>query len=244
MIHIAIVDDDKHMLGHIKTETEKQIFQYDIDYSIKTFSDSEVFMKTLKSQTFDLVLLDIDMPKINGLQLSECLLSRGKKTAVIFISSHDELMVKAFGFNVFSFINKERIRQDLGKNLRRLLSISSNGKKINVKTEGGCQQIPLFNIIAITLENRKIYIYLLNGSKIKIFATTLLEIMEQINSCLFMKINRSTIINIKYIESTKKSIVRILDRPDLTFEVSDAQKGKLDKMFMLNLMDDNYGYDY
>lgn len=241
MLNIAIVDDDLQIQNYIHSILEKFLFGFDFEYSIKDFNDSVDFYNYVQNGAcLDIALLDIDMPNLNGIDLAKKLFFIGSNITVIFITSHSELMSKSFGFNVFSFIKKEDIKAQLNKCLLNFLNLNDKLKYIQFKVDDGLVKFPLSSIIAITLEQRKVYVYLTNKSKIKVYATTLQMILDEIDDLYFMKVNRSTIINVRFIESTRNLKIKIQNRPDLCFEISDLQKTTLDKKFMHYLLGDNY----
>ena len=67
MIRIAIVDDEKLFLERIRKLLIQIMDSSDVEYSISTYIDSDNFLNS--DLQFDLLLFDIDMPKINGFDL-------------------------------------------------------------------------------------------------------------------------------------------------------------------------------
>ena len=74
---IGICDDDPNFITLIKEKTEKIIFPLDENYKIETFSKPQSLL-VLKEE-LDLLLLDIDMPDIDGIALSKQCFSMHKK---------------------------------------------------------------------------------------------------------------------------------------------------------------------
>lgn len=59
----------------------------------------------------DILLLDIDMPGIDGIQIKNHL--DGTHVLIIFVTNHEERMREAFGTNVFAFVNKEKLEEEI-----------------------------------------------------------------------------------------------------------------------------------
>jgi two-component system response regulator ChvI len=80
---IALVDDDRHILTSVAIALEAEGF------TVRTYEDGEAALKGLQAKPVDLAVLDIKMPRLDGLEL----LSRLRKTTalpVIFLTSKDE----------------------------------------------------------------------------------------------------------------------------------------------------------
>ena len=102
MAKILIIDDEKSIRS-----TLKEILEYE-KYTIEEAEDGEAGLEALKKKDFDVVLCDIKMPKMDGLQLLEQFGQIGKDTPFIMISAHGtiETAVEATKKGAFDFIQK------------------------------------------------------------------------------------------------------------------------------------------
>ncbi len=92
MATIALVDDDKNILTSVSMLLEQE------GYHVRTFSDGAAALSGLSATPPDLAILDIKMPRMDGLEL----LRRLKQTAdlpVIFLTSKDEEIDELMGLN-------------------------------------------------------------------------------------------------------------------------------------------------
>ena len=78
---ILIVDEEKDVGGTFETRLEK--YGFNIDY----FTDPVVALEKFKPNLYDLTILDIMMPKINGFELYEQLKSRDSNIKTLFITA-------------------------------------------------------------------------------------------------------------------------------------------------------------
>jgi two-component system LytT family response regulator len=117
-IKIAVVDDDLHIHDDLK--------EYYIDsptVEIKyNFRSSNEFIKTLYTLDFDLCILDINMPGLNGISVAQLI---GKKP-VIFLTASEDKLAEALGLNPIDVVTKpflkKRLDQALEKAARLILS--------------------------------------------------------------------------------------------------------------------------
>src|SRR5689334_7020480 len=102
MADILIIDDEKAIR---KTLTEILSFE---GYKIDEASDGEEGLKTFKDKTYDVVLCDIKMPKLDGIEFLQKAGEINPDIPIIMISGHGniETAVEAVKKGAFDFIQK------------------------------------------------------------------------------------------------------------------------------------------
>ena len=70
MIRIAVVDDDKIFAKQMQTELKSLFENKNIISNVLFYIDPEKFLHEYNNNPFDLIYLDIDMPKMNGIKLA------------------------------------------------------------------------------------------------------------------------------------------------------------------------------
>jgi DNA-binding NtrC family response regulator len=100
---ILIVDDEQDMLTLLKRSLEPEL-----DCLVSTASSGEAALKLFSSDSFDIVLADIKMPGMNGLELLELIKRDRKEQTVIMMTAfgHIDMAVKAMKSGAYDFITK------------------------------------------------------------------------------------------------------------------------------------------
>ncbi len=133
---IALVDDDRNLLTSVAIALEAEGFR------VRSFTDGAEALRGLARQTADLVVLDIKMPRMDGMEtLSR--LRRNSSVPVIFLTSKDDEIDEVLGLKLGAddYIRKpfsqrlliERIRAVL----RRAETLSSGAEEPGVVMERG-----------------------------------------------------------------------------------------------------------
>jgi len=89
------------------------------------FETGEQLLSYLKEQPLDAVFLDIEMPGVNGMQLSEQILDLNENIDIIFVTAFNQYAVEAFELHAMDYIMKPLTEERLGKTVRRLLKTKS-----------------------------------------------------------------------------------------------------------------------
>lgn len=200
-MNIAICEDSIEMLG----ELESLVYDcYDGDESqltCETFLSGEELLKTLQEDhiRFQIYILDIEMKEINGLEAAAIIRKTDQNAAIIFVTSHSELMQEAFDVLAFHFLVKpihaDKARQVLlraleAQRLRKNTFHYKVRKKINTVNY---EQIEYFESY-----KRKIFIHLTD--RVEEYYGTLKEVSSQLESGCFVQAHNSYIINMDYIK--------------------------------------------
>ncbi len=118
MSKILVIDDEKEIC-----ESIKMILEYE-DYQFDSSTDSIEGLEKIESGDFDVVLLDIQMPNLNGFEVLNKIKEKNLELNVIMISAFSSLenAVKATKLGAFDFIEKPIDREKLLLSIRNALN--------------------------------------------------------------------------------------------------------------------------
>ena len=124
--NIAICDDEKSALDILSGAIVSAFKNYDVDAVVETFARPAALLERMKSCTFDLLFLDIEMPGLGGLALAKALKDIDPDTHIVFVTSYEQYAVDAFSVRATGYLLKpahlEDVRRELafiGNNQRR-----------------------------------------------------------------------------------------------------------------------------
>ncbi len=124
---LLVVDDEQDMLLLLGTLLKKEGFD------VETAMSGEEAISKMKDNTPDLVITDLFMGGMNGMQLMESIHSSTPLLPVIILSGQAQIRdaVKATHLGSAAFLTKPIEKEGLYEQVRRALNISANGKKDN-----------------------------------------------------------------------------------------------------------------
>ena len=113
---IALVDDDRNILTSVSIVLESE------GYKIRTFTDGASALEGMRSEPPDLAILDIKMPRMDGMELLRRL-RQESEVPVIFLTSKDEEIDELFGLKMGAddFIRKPFSQRLLVERVRAVL---------------------------------------------------------------------------------------------------------------------------
>ncbi len=113
---IALVDDDRNILTSVSMTLEQEGF------TVRTFTDGESALQALSAKPVDLAVLDVKMPRMDGMELLQRLRQR-TSMPVIFLTSKDEEVDELMGLRMGAddYITKPFSQRLLLERIRTLL---------------------------------------------------------------------------------------------------------------------------
>jgi len=170
-------------------------------------------LKAINELKPDIVFLDVQMPKLTGIELLELLDEYPK---IIFTTAYDEFAIKAFELNAVDYLlkpfSKERFKQALRKTgtktstsleqLKNHVLKSTTINKIVIKSTNNVVVIPINDIIYFESEDDYVMIYTRTVKHLKHITMKVLE--EQLDASKFIRIHRSYIINVDELTKIEK----------------------------------------
>lgn len=107
MLNIAVCDDDLIFASKIETILYAISKRKLIDMDIEVFSDGSELWKSITSgKNFELLYLDIEMMKLNGIDLAKKVREHDTNVIIIYISNYDNYFIELFEVEPFRFIKK------------------------------------------------------------------------------------------------------------------------------------------
>ncbi|MBQ2799916.1 MAG: response regulator transcription factor [Lachnospiraceae bacterium] len=190
---IGICDDQKVYRDYIRKICENIKRESTENWDIVEFTDGLQLLKC--SMETDILILDIEMPEVDGIQVKDLFQSRQQNTVIIYVTSHAELMQQAFGIHVLGFVEKENMEFQLPKILKQAFSLYETNVIVEKK----------YNSREICyVEASHVYCCIhMKDSSVGTVRTSMKELEMILEPVGFIKIQRSYMVNMAWVESIK-----------------------------------------
>ena len=203
---IAVCDDEEIYREQIKKECFgffQNQWGTDMDLpEIVCFSSAMEL--TASRREFDLLFLDIEMPGQDGIRVKDSFEQQKKKTRIIFMTSHEERVLEAFGENVVSFLVKPVDSARLWKVLEKTIP-DIRGQVLELEDGGSTFLIPIKQIRYIMGEDKYTRAVMENGNY---FVRRTMKFWEEtLPQEDFARIHKSYLVNLEYFEKNGDEVV-------------------------------------
>lgn len=215
-MNIIICDDCESDALAAKEVIKQTVHELHIKAEFDIYSNAaEVERKLLvKKEPSDVLILDIDMPEISGLELAERLRATDSKLIIIFLSAHEEFVFKAIEFQPFRYIRKMCLETEMPLAIRSAVRVieANRDKQIVLNTDDGEMKVMISEIMYYETEKRKIAVHLKNGNNL-LANKKIAEMQDLINKDSFIMIHRSCVVNADYVKNILNGII-VLDNDE------------------------------
>ncbi len=211
------IDDEPLALALIKEHCDK-IASVDLK---KTFLSGLEALEYLRRNQIDLVILDINMPEMDGMKLSSLI---PLNTQIIFVTAYKEYALKSYDVSAVDYLIKpasfERLHKAIIKcTINNKISINDdsapnfqnrNNPSVIFKGNKKIYQVTVKDILYV--EGLKDYakIYLRSNEKL-VIRESLKNILEQLREYGFLRVHRSFIIPLSQVTSIEGLVIKIQD---------------------------------
>lgn len=204
-MRIAICDDERTYIKKIENDINS-LKTHENEFEFSEFESGEAFISGFSKDKYDLIILDIEMNDLNGLQTAEFLRQIDKNVILIFMTSYDKFVYQGYEVNAFRYILKNQPEPIYLKQLSDTIQEYYRNKKyIKVVDNDIEKELLTVDILYIEVYSHQIVIHTFNKEYYQ--KGKLSDYEKMLEECLFVRSVKSVLINITNIDYIKKNQV-------------------------------------
>ena len=208
-MRIAVIDDERSFADKVKKDIEKY-FQEQKTVKVKCFIDASLLIDLQKQNCYDLYLLDVEMPEVNGLTLAEKIRSLDNHAGIVFLTAHENYARHGYKVKAYDYLLKDSYQEELFLMLERVWKedrenqeeyyiISSDNKECNINE----------NDIVYLVKEKQYPIFYCKDGVLHRERGTLRTILGRLPKDRFILIDKGTILNLKYVTQFEKCVITL-----------------------------------
>lgn len=206
MIKIAIVEDD---LGDTETLSgfcNRYAKEKGVMLSIEAYHNGFDFT-TSGNLDYDVIMLDIKMPYMNGLQVAEKIRESNENVVIVFITSMQQHAIHGYEVSATDFIIKPVNYNTFMAKFNRIISIAESRQEqtVVIKTNRTLKYLKVSDIFLIESQQHKLIYHTISGD----YETwgTMKEICAKLQGRSFALCNSSYLVNLRYVDALEGNSV-------------------------------------
>lgn len=226
MVRIVALDDEVYWIEMLKQITREFFGQE--EYEFFSYTNAEKFLFDMEEKReYDIVLLDMEMPETNGLEIGGKVRLKHPESTIIFVTNYVEYAVQAYEVNAFRYIPKVMLKEKLPEAYALLIEkMKTQDKKFfSIYNNEKMERIAEDSIYYLKKEKKYVYVVHSNGEeKVRM---TLTEAYNKLIAQDFVYIDRSCIANLRHIMAVENHQVKL--RNGTYLDISQPQYANVRK---------------
>lgn len=205
-VKIAVCDDEFQFLDAFCPLIEQWTKNHDIPLTLYKFTNGDDLITAHNSECMDLIILDVIMSPLNGMDTARELRRNDHLVPLIFLSSSSEFAVDSYEVKAFYYLIKPVDSEKLFPILDEFLRTCQRLKSVYIApTADGFCKIAIADVEYLEAQNKRVLVCLSDGRRIEIreLFSKCEEVFSPKNG--FCRCHRSYIVNLNYMNQFSKT---------------------------------------
>ncbi len=204
MIRVAICDDEPKTLQCLKEAVARYGKRKNLDLAVELFASSRDLEAQIETRPFQIYILDMLMPQMNGIELGQSVRKADAQAVIIYLTSTMDFAYQAFGVFAQRYLLKPLKEPELYEAMDfAAANIHKLHMALNVNTSDGIQRVFYHEIEYVENAARALHIFATDGKEI--VSRLLRRSFENDMECLlqsreFIQTHKSFIVNLNYVK--------------------------------------------
>lgn len=206
MYHIAIVEDAREFCEQLQSYLKQYEEENQLRFQISTFYDGAEILEDYK-QNYDLILMDIEMPKVNGMDAAEKIREMDERVEIMFITNMAQYAIHGYSVGALDFVMKPINYYTFAIKMTRALKRvqKKEQKPILLNYADGVVKLEAKQIYYVEIQNRMLHYHTDEGEYV--VRGTLQGAEEMLKDYSFTKCNHWYMLNLMHVKEVRKNIV-------------------------------------
>ena len=204
-MRIAVVDDDADMRGTLGAYLTRFADESGMTLNVFPFAGGEGFLSRY-TDTFDVIILDIDMPGINGIDVARAIRDHDEDVTIMFVTSMAQYALNGFEVQAVDYIVKPVSYPDFALKFRRATRMAqrSAGQAVVIDTNDGPRRLSSSDITYVEVYGHYLLFHTVGGLSYRARGS-MADIVGELDGCGFCRIHKSFMVNMRHVGAVRAS---------------------------------------
>lgn len=229
MLRIAVCDDDTRFTGELEEMVRREAAETGISVDTEVYSDGDTLVADIeKGYRYDLVFLDIEMERVNGINAARQIRRMDRSALLIYVSNYEQYLKELFEVEPFRFLSKPVDEVKFRKYFRDACArIVETETYYSFSFNKKIQKVAVRDIVYFESRNRVVHIFMADGSAERFYGR-LNAVEKELSEGYqdFLRIHQSFLVNYSYILKMSFSTVIVLmgDGKEKSLRISEDRE--------------------
>ena len=208
MYHIAIVEDEAEFAVQLQEFLKQYQKENDIAFKVTVFGDGAEILEDYQP-LYDIILLDIEMPKVNGMEAAEQIRKTDSDVVLMFITNMASYAIRGYEVGALDFVMKPITYYTFSMKLTRALKRAKQKEQqqILLGLSDGVKKVGIQQIFYVEVQNRMLHYHTDEGEYV--MRGTMASVEQMLAPYPFIKCNHWYIVNLMHVSEVRGNIASV-----------------------------------
>lgn len=200
-LRIAVCDDDQFASEIVQDAIQRVLSNKRIQGEAYTFNSAKQLEQQMDRTDFDLLMLDIEMPGIDGISFGRKLREQGSKVDIVYVSNREDKVFESLRVNPWGFIRKKHFLEDVQGIMEAYLKHlqEEDSKKLVLRSGEDTVVIAIDDICYIEGSRKEQEIWLKEHKAPVAVKSSMQDLENELKPWGFLRVHKGYLVNYRYI---------------------------------------------
>lgn len=209
-MRIAIVEDEKEFAKQLMNDLDRYGKESGVAMDVRWFTDGAQIVGDYRPE-WDLILLDIDMPTMDGITTAKEIRRQDAGVLLMFVTNLAQYAIKGYEVEAVDYVLKPINYQAFKMKMNKVMRIYRNTQEefVMLKKEGEIKRIPLSHIYYIEVTGHRMIYHTSEGIIEKSGEQTLTVLERELHDRGFARCNACYLVNLRFVDTITEQEIRV-----------------------------------
>lgn len=207
-MRIAIAEDEQAYLEQLQAYLRRYAEETGVPIQVDAFLNGAQLVEHYQSG-WDLLLLDVDMPVMNGFDAARAIRRTDPEVSIIFITNLAQYAIKGYEVNALDYILKPisyfALSMKLDMVVRRLHRNVEESLMVN--QDGDLIRVPLSHLYYVEIFSHELNYHTTEGTLVTTTSQTLSALEQRLEGHGFVRCHKGCLINLRYVQTLRGNTI-------------------------------------
>lgn len=236
MLKIALCDNDRTALPVIAGAAESAFRNQNLRTDIHVYQSGPELLDAMVLHRFDIILLDIDMPGMDGIEVGRRIREMRGNVQIIFVSECESRVFESFEVQPLGFVRKSNFLNDIAAVVRLYIKTciqEQSSEYMEFDTRGGLLNLKIRNISYIEGNRNYQLVHLTDNAPPAEVKMTMDKLEERLEAHGFIRIHKGYLVNCQHIQRIQNTSLSLRSGTELP--IGRSKMGEVKSKFLIHM---------
>lgn len=201
-MRIALADDEKIFVEEMQNYLQRFGRENGIALSVTAFPDGQSLLEQYICGAWDLVILDVDMPGVNGIDTARRIREKDQKVPLMFITNLAQYAIKGYEVGAVDYLLKPVNYYALSMKMKKVVSLwhLTRDVPLVLKRNSDVMILPMSQLYYVESLDHSLHYHTAEGDLEQVGARTLADVEQELPKSQFVRCHNRYVVNLRHVD--------------------------------------------